>query len=134
MASRGRKQEPKKVSAPAHPKANYIIVANIDGFEYRTYVTHVELIYYEKLDREGVAWKMKFSYLISKKREKGLIAGWERKPSEPFVFEILPANPNKYQQHQTYKGRARFNSVVEDAGSTPRKASFILDIIGSKVV
>jgi len=118
----------------SHPKASLIIVSRIDGLEYKSYVTHIEYIYDDVLDREQSAWQMKFSYFISKKREKGLIAGYERIPDKPFHIEILPANPNKYQQHATYKGIARFSSVEEHTDLIPIRADFILDIIGAKTV
>lgn len=120
---------------PAHPTAKYIIVAQIDGNEYRAYITDFRLIWVDPLFRYGgIAWQMEFSYLISKKREKGLIAGWELNPYEPFPFLLLPANPNKYQQNATYQGRARFREVTEDKDLTPSPAHFLLDIIGQKVV
>lgn len=101
-----------------------------------TYITHFELKWFPPGTRKDdeVAWTMKFSYLISKKRENGLIAGWERNPNDPFDFEIRLANPNKYQQHQTYKGVARFNFVEEHTDKTPREAHFVLDILNKNGV
>lgn len=118
----------------SHPKANYIVVAQIAQCEYKSYVTHVEYIYDDFLGRVQAAWQIKFHYYISKKREKGLIAGWEKSPDEPFKIQILPANPNKYQQHQTYTGLAKFNTVEEYTDRIPVEAHFVLDIIGQKVV
>lgn len=114
---------------PSHPKANYVIVAVICGVEYKSYVTHIEYIYDDFLGRVDAAWQIKFHYLISKKREKGLIAGWERNPSDPFKIQILPANPNKYQQHATYRGLAKFNTVEEHTDVVPIQAHFVLDIV-----
>ena len=115
--------------AAKHPPANNIIIAHIGGQEYKCFVTHFELIYDEFLYRKSVAWQLKFSYLISKKREKGLIAGWERKPHDNFLIEIHPYKTNKYQQHQVYKGLAKFNMVEEYKDEVPIRAEFVLDII-----
>jgi hypothetical protein len=127
MAGRARKEKPKKVNQPAHPPANNIIVAHIDGEEYKAYVTHFELIYDEFLNRQTVAWQLKFSYQIAKKRHLGIIAGWERKPFDTFLIEILPIKHNKYQQNKTYTGKARFNIVEEEPGL----AHITLDIISN---
>lgn len=112
-----------------HPKANLIVVATIKGEQYKSYVTHIEYIYDDFLGRVQAPWQLKFHYLISKKREKGLIAGWERNPHDPFKIEILPANPNKYQQHATYRGLAKFNTVEEHTDVVPIQAHFVLDIV-----
>ena len=129
MTARSGQQKSKKVSAPAHPKANHIVVATISGEEYRAYVTHIEYIYDDFLGRVKAPWQLRFHYLISKKREKGLIAGWERNPHESFRIEILPVNPNKYQQHATYRGLAKFNTVEEYTDVVPTQAHFLLDIV-----
>lgn len=129
MAARGREQKPKNLSTPSHPKANLVIVATIAGEEYRAYVTHIEYIYDDFLGRVKAPWQLKFHYLISKKREKGLIAGWERNPHDPFKIEILPVNPNKYQRHATYRGLAKFNVVEEHTDVVPIQAHFVLDIV-----
>ena len=118
----------------SHPPANNIIIAHIGGVEYKAYVTHIEYLYEDFLGRVKAPWQMKFSYFISKHREKGLIAGWEKSPDDPFSIEILPANPNKYQQHATYKGIAKFNEVVEYKELVPVRADFLLDIIGARAV
>lgn len=106
--------------------------------DYRAYVTHFRMVWIDPIHRgdDDVAWKLEFSYLISKKREKGIIAGWERKPHDSFLLEVLPANPNKYHQYlyHTYRGLARFNSVVEDKDSTPTQAHLVLDIVSKKIV
>lgn len=117
-----------------HPKSNNVIVATIDQCEYRAYVTHIELSYSDSLGRTLPAWQLRFSSFVSKKREKNLIAGWERNPIDPFQIEILSANPNKYQQHASYKGLAKFNMVVENTDLLPIRVDFVLDIIGAKVV
>lgn len=136
MTARRRSERTKNISLPAHPKANSIIIAHIDGVEYRAYITHFMMTWVDPIyrDFDDIAWTLGFSYLISKKREKGLIAGWERKPNDKFLFEIVPANPNKYQQHQTYRGMAKFNTVWECKDVTPTEAHITLDIISKRIV
>lgn len=121
---------------PAHPQASYVIIAKIGGNEYRAYITHFHLSWIDPLFREpgDAAWQMEFTYLISKKREKGLIAGWELKPFDEFEFEVQPTNGNKYQYRTGYRGRAKFNSVTEDKELTPSPATFLIDIVSRKVV
>lgn len=121
------------VKTPSHPKASLIIVGHIGGVEYKAYVTHIEYIYDDFLGRVKAPWQMKFHYLISKHREKGLIAGYERCPNDPFKIEILPAYPNKYQKHATYRGLAKFNTVEEHTDLVPIRADFILDILQKRV-